>query len=150
MERVDRARFPKVANYLAALPAGLSSYPGSQIKASVLRASLRTLVLPKNFTGCPAVLESLLRNPPPVSKWIAAVHFQAAVFAASDSLGLDRQAHLDWVYRSNRRLFATPLYRVMMYVASPTFLLNGAVSRWNRFHIAHWSPRRCRFERHWS
>jgi hypothetical protein len=125
--------------YLARLPRGLDSYPDYVQKASMYREFLTEVseadrsLLP-TFSGLPAVLAQLVREPVPVTSWVPEVHAYALGMAMADLFFASDDAFLDRKLQANRRILSGPLYRLLFLLISPARLLRNVVSRWEKFH----------------
>ena len=125
-----RARYPRLMEYLGALPAGIHSYPECQSRAgllgSVLARESRREAAPEPF------VEALLR--PATTPWVPEVRFNAALLAIADAESMSDAQHLRWARATNGQLYHGLLYRALMAMFSPAVLLERAASRWDSFH----------------
>lgn len=129
----DPTGHPGLAAYLAGLPHGLESYPACRTKASLFRTML-DVHQPRFRAGAlPAELQRPFDAPPPPSAWIGEVEYQAALLAVGDLRGLSNQRYPELPFEVARHLFESPMYRVLMHVASPAWLLKGTSLRWSQF-----------------
>lgn len=128
---MDAAAFPHAARYIAALPQGLASYPQCLVKGAVIRGFLETApaLFPK--AGLDDELRALVENPPLPNEWFPEAHFNALMTAHQELL--PRATYDDWVYRRNRRLLESSLYRMLFLVISPERLFTGMPGRWAAF-----------------
>ncbi len=131
---VDAVRFPRVAAYLARLPAGMRSFPECQAKGTLLRPLLEDLPLSGVTSGLPPELLEAIRLPPPQSSWIPEVLLGAMNLAAADHHRLPDEAFLKRKYDQNMRLFNGFVYRLLMSLSSPLVLLELGTSRWGQIH----------------
>lgn len=132
---VPEATLPRLRQYLDALPGGLDAYPGHVQKASVYRQFLAaTPSLDGLAEHLPEPLAELVLAPAPASVWLPEVHVTALYFAAADFLRMTPAAYRQHWYRVNRALLESPLYRVLMALASPERILRGAETRWKALH----------------
>lgn len=130
---IDAARFPTAGEYLAALPDGLDSYPECMAKASLYRAVLEDLPL-EWTTELPAVMRELVAHPRPVNTWISEVHSLALMLAVYDRSFGDSDRFATFCYESQRKLWASKIYAVLMRWTSPHRLLSTGSQRWTLFH----------------
>jgi hypothetical protein len=122
-----------LASYLAALPQGIDSFPDCVQKASVSREFLR--FMPSTGLGTvPAPVAALIQRPPPASAWIPEVHVAALFLSVLDAHFSDEVGFIERSYVANKELLTGPLYRMLMFVASPLYLAKNVESRWNTFH----------------
>jgi hypothetical protein len=120
--------------YLRNLPKGLASFPECKAKATLVRTFADHHIAPSSSEKLPDELVSLLVTPPLPASWVSEVQFMCVTLWARESRFSSDEAFLSWVRRLNAELFATPLYRMIMWVASPRLLLAGAARRWQQFH----------------
>ncbi len=126
---------PNLTRYLARLPAGLDSYPEARGKASLYRSMLDERLLEKaRSCPLPSPLDQMVAAPHPVSSWIPEVHSNAMLLAIRDLADTDEQSFDAYSYARLRDLFAGPLYRVLLQLASPSLLIRAAAYRWDSFH----------------
>jgi hypothetical protein len=130
---LDPAIFPRTAAYLAALPGGLDAYPHCRVRTAVTREI--TDQFPKVLDGPgidPAIVE-LLRGSIQRQEWMPEAHGMLFRLLVRDvSFQTDADYHR-WYYEIAGKIFAKPLYRVLMYVVSPTLVMLGAQKRWAAF-----------------
>ncbi len=122
--------YQRLDDYLAALPEGLASFPECRVKASLFRAALASYPLRAPRQGLPGPLVRLFDSPPPVTEWLPEVVSVAAHYAIADAQELNDDAAVDWMYRTNRQLAQSRLYRAVTAVASPRLALRGAKMAW--------------------
>ncbi|MEW5740676.1 MAG: hypothetical protein AB1938_17240 [Myxococcota bacterium] len=120
--------------YLASLPRGVDSYPDCVQKVSISREFLRFLPSAGLSGKVPAPVEELLGKRLPASAWVPEVHACALLLAILDAHFSDAEAFVARAYVANKELLTGPLYRMLMFVASPLYLARNAESRWNTFH----------------
>lgn len=121
--------------YLALLPDGVGSYPTYVQKASVFRTFLahlggRTL----DATRLPAPVRELVEAPPPPSAWVSEVHVTALFIAVREQCFASDAAYEQHWLEVNRAILSSPLYRMLMMVASPSQVVMGAARKWNQLH----------------
>jgi hypothetical protein len=120
--------------YLAGLPQGIDSYADCVQKGSVSREFLRFMPSSGLVGRVPKVVEQLIARPPSPSAWVPEVHVEALFLAVLEAHFPNEAEYLTRSYVANKELLTGPLYRVLMLVASPLFLVKNAESRWNAFH----------------
>jgi hypothetical protein len=126
-------RYPRVFRYLTGLPNGLGSYATCVQKASVLRQFLK--LAPASWRGdLPEPLGALVRDPPPFTAWVPEVQATAVYLAIVDVREWEDKDFVARALTMNRELLKSPLYRVLMTVVSPGWLVRGAPSRWATMH----------------
>ncbi len=132
---VDPRSFPRLSAYLAGLPQGLDSYPDCISKASLYRRLIEEHDFLPIADQLPARLVPLLEHPEPLNTWIPAVQNNAFLLAMTDHFyDRDLRAAVAWYRDVRERMFRSPLYRMMMAVISPRYILRGARKRWETFH----------------
>lgn len=129
------ALFPATAAYVARLPNGLDSHPDCQVKASLYRSALEGRPIPRAaIDALPPRLRTLVVNPAPVSAWIPEVQSLALLTAHLDACCSSLEDFERSCYLRQRRLFDSPLYRVVVKLATPNLLLRTAALRWGALH----------------
>lgn len=76
----------------------------------------------------------MAESPPPVSAWIPEVHSHALLLAVYDATFKSIEDFERYCYLRQRRLFDGPLYRVVMKMVSPKFLMRTATYGWGALH----------------
>lgn len=132
MATLDAARFPRLAQYLDGLPRGLASHPECQAKGAMVRVMCPAPPATPE-TGLPDEVRRLLVTPPLNSEWVQDTHFFGALLALADLQGLDPAGYAAWVLEGNRRLFQSPVYKVLS-LASPSMLLSLGGATWGSTH----------------
>ena len=131
---MDAKAYPRTANYLRRLPAGLLSHPQCESKASLYREALRNLPRPLVLEGLDPLLAEYVKDPLPMSAWVPEVVNTALYLAMADQVFGDDDSFLTWVSQFSQRVFEAPMYRLLMAVASPQRLASGGERRWANFH----------------
>ncbi len=127
-------RFPRMTAYLESLPRGTESYPAALSKASLIRHMQESMPFEASPGELPEALHALWEAPPPSSSWVSTAQFLALTLAYGDA-HFPREADFhEWLYGLSAALYAKPLYRFLMYVATPRQLVHGAAKRWHQFH----------------
>lgn len=123
--------FSRLHRYIGQLSDGLESYPDCRAKASVHRRVLEISAPP--LTGLPPVLQALVDEPPPANTWIPQCHALALILAAIEVQQNDPQSEHAWTQRASAHVFDSPMYRILMWAATPRLLFKGANLRWSAF-----------------
>ncbi len=123
---------PRTASYLAALPDGLDAYPECQAKGSMARAVLDYKPDRLEVADLPEELRWMLEHPPTSNQWIPETRVLALMHAVRDLAFDSDEAYVEWVAASLYDLFATPMYRLLMAMASPQLLARQAERAWAR------------------
>jgi hypothetical protein len=132
---VDLEGASLLGEYISSLPKGLDSYPESKCKGSVIRGALDALPGELDFEAMPEALAEFIQNPPPPSSWVPETCSMSVYLAVADQLfPNDERAFSYWVYGVGKAVFQSPMYRILMLVASPARLAKGAQRRWGAFH----------------
>lgn len=129
--------FPTVARYLEGLPHGIDSYPDAVVKGAVLRATLADAGFRIEPGSLPESLERCAFDPPAIGTWVPETFHSALVGAIFDARFRDAggiAAFEGWAFDRNRRLFKSPLYRVLFFVVRPERIFIGIKNRWSAFH----------------
>lgn len=127
---MDLSKLPRLRQYLEGLPNGWDSHPRCQVKASTYRAGIDGLAQRIEPAELPDPLADLIVHPRPVSTWVPEVHNIAMYMAISDLRYPAREDFLDYMYRVFANFYASPLYRVLFFVASPKLMLKGSARTW--------------------
>jgi hypothetical protein len=128
---------PTVARYLEGLPHGIDSYPDAVVKGAVLRATLADAGSPIEPGTLPERLERYALDPPSIGMWVPETFHGALVGAIFDARFRDVggiAAFEGWARERNRKLFKSPLYRVLFFVVRPERIFIGIKNRWSAFH----------------
>ena len=120
---------PRLSRYFRSLPRGWLSHPQCECKASLYREALANL--PKRLDG---LLVEYVENPIPHSLMLPEVINTGLYLAMADTVFRNDEAFLDWISAFSKRTFQSPMYRVLMSMASPERLSKGGVRRWQNFH----------------
>jgi hypothetical protein len=129
-----RPRYPRLMDYLGALPAGIHSYPECQSRSGVLQTFLEAA--PRSAEEPEPFVAELLR--PPTRGWVSSVPFSAALLAVADANWMTDAQFLEWIRATNRALFRGLVYRALMAIFSPAQLVERAGARWESFHRGSW------------
>lgn len=128
------ARTRYLHTYLASLPDGMRSFPKCQVRGEVLDHTLDWLG-EVNGTLDP-VLRDWVRSYRPLGRameWVPEVLLNCVSLQVADEGYPSGQAWLNDVYRRQRAIYQTPLYRALLLVLSPTLLMMGASDRWKAY-----------------
>jgi hypothetical protein len=127
-------RFPRMTAYLSSLPRGTESYPEATSKASLIRHMQDAMPFEAAPGELPEAVHALWKAPPPSSSLVPTAQFLALTLAYGDAHFPRDEDFLEWLYGLSAALYAKPLYRFLMYVATPRQLVHGAARRWHQFH----------------
>lgn len=130
---MDSRKFPRVAQYIDALPEGLGSYPECEANGAAIDYMHSTYPDVGSQTGLPELVRYYWENPKHRT-WIPETVASTFYLALLDSHFANYEAYLDWSFESSSALFDTSWARVMMRLLSPTLVVLGAAKRWNAFH----------------
>ena len=130
---LSAARFPRLSAYLASLPKEWDSYPDCVVKAATYRQMLDALAPPLRADELPEPIVDYVAHPRPVSSYVPEVHNIALYLAVRDLRFKTDAAWLDWIEGIFDAFYASPLYRVLFFVATPSMLLKGGAKRWAQF-----------------
>lgn len=127
----DVTRYPRTAAYLAQLPEGLDSFAECEAKGSVVRKVYEFSALP--LTGLPATLQRLLDSPESATSWVPQCHTLALILAMVESRGLSDEQESLWIREASTHLFSSPMYKILMWAATPRMVFKAANVRWSAF-----------------
>jgi hypothetical protein len=117
--------------YLDSLPDGLRSFPQCQVRGEILDSTLDWLA---EVEASPdARLRDALarfRAGGAAAEWIPEVLQNAVSLQIIDDGYPSDESWLNEVYRRQKMVYRTPLYRALLMVLSPTLLTMGAQDRW--------------------
>jgi hypothetical protein len=82
----------------------------------------------------PPGLEPLIMPNLSPSSWVSEAKANALLMAVRDVCYPDDDSFVAAAMRANRRLLTGPIYRVLMKVISPGFMVKNSGSRWAMFH----------------
>jgi hypothetical protein len=82
----------------------------------------------------PPEVRRLINTPPTNSAWIPDTVYFGAVLALADYRRMDNARYRGWLREANRRLFQSPVYRVLLSLTSPGVLLTLCSSTWGTMH----------------
>lgn len=122
-EVVDPHRFPTLSAYLSRLPAELDSYPECRTKGSMIRSALEGHDLSTDADGLPKRLAEIVADPPPPTRWLPLVYGDAIFHAVCDRFYPTEEQVLDWTYQRTVSMAKNKMYRKLVQVAGPAFLL---------------------------
>ncbi len=129
---MPRTRY--LQTYLESLPEGMRSFPKCQVRGEVLDHTLDWL---SEVGGTlDPVLRDWVRTYRPLGRameWVPEVLLNCVSLSVSDQGYPSGEAWLSDVYRRQRAIYQTPLYRAFLLVISPTLLTMGAADRWKAY-----------------
>lgn len=119
--------------YIASLPEGLRSLPRAQVKGNVLDEQLQWLEEARvRMDPRIAVAVRAARPLGRSMEWVPEVLSNAISLNAREGY-LSDDEWIRAVYDRQRRVYATPLYRALMLIMSPTLMTMGAQQRWGAY-----------------
>lgn len=127
----DRHSYPRLAAYIDQLPDGLDSYPECEAKVSIHRTVSSFAEQP--LCGLPPVLQAHLDESAPADQWIPQCHTLALIVAIVEARRLERAEEAKWIRSAASLLFATPMYKLLIWAMSPRLMVKGADIRWSAF-----------------
>jgi hypothetical protein len=127
-------RYPRLSAYLAALPAGLDSYPDCQAKTSLTMTVLEGMPKPRpDPSEVPEPLSRYLARPPS-GMWMPEVEARAIPLAIADHYLMTDKQYMAWLKAQNRSFFGSLMYRAVMSFVSPLTIAPKASARWAAVH----------------
>ena len=130
-EAVDAGGFPRLRAYIEQLPDGLDSHFSARAKASVVRTIYDFSKRP--LRGLPDELQQIIDDPPSSTAWLSQAHTLALIIAIVEAQGLEAEAERLWIRAAASQLFESPMYKVLMWAASPRMVFKSAKIRWSAF-----------------
>ncbi|MFO0696853.1 MAG: hypothetical protein U0230_24995 [Polyangiales bacterium] len=131
---VDASAYPRLARYLRSLPNGLLSYPECEGKATMYREAVTKAPKPLGRHGLDRLIVDYLDDPVPTTAWVPEVVNVAVYLALADGVFGSEEGLYAFVGSLSDEIFRSPMYRVLMAVASPERLARAAERRWQHFH----------------
>lgn len=125
---VDASRFPRLAEYVRALPEGLASYPDCRAKGSLVCTALDGHDVSHLGDGLPPAVVEMLHDPPLAGLWIPAPMSDAIFYVLVDSYHPSEDAVLEWTYERTMKAAQSKMYRAFTRVAGPSALLRMAAA----------------------
>jgi hypothetical protein len=120
--------------YLASLPDGMRSFPKCLVRGEVLDHTLEWLAEVEGTLD--PMLRDWVRTYRPLGRamqWVPEVLLNCVSLQVADAGYPSGEAWLSDVYRRQRAIYSTPLYRALLLVLSPTLLTMGASDRWKAY-----------------
>ncbi len=133
MPPFDPTSLPRTAEYVNALPDGMASYPECRVRADVSNEVFRRFPEVLEHPGISKEMVSLLRETSRAGEWMPDVHGVVARLLVRDSICESDEEFCAWSHEVAGAVFTRPLFRVLMYVLSPTLVMMGASRRWAAF-----------------
>ena len=132
---LDRARFPRLAQYLDTLPQGLASFAECKAKGDILRHLVEKHPI-ADTTGLPDDLATTIKRPIASTSWLHECLCMGLHLAIGDAYKMDDAAYDRWLYEHNAGLLdGRFMFRAIMSLATPGVLMHGAAIRFNAFHL---------------
>jgi hypothetical protein len=132
LKLIDPEVAPRAAEYLLGLPNGLDSYPECQVRSELTREIFKRFPQIPTHPALAPELRERLRDLGR-DEWMSDVVGVVARIMVRDVV-VPTDEELDrWSFEVAGEIFAKPVYRMLMYVLSPTLVLMGATKRWSAF-----------------
>jgi hypothetical protein len=129
----DPAVFPRTAAYLAELPGGLEAYPRCRVRTAVTREITDQFPKALDSPGIDPAIVELIRTAIQRGEWMPEAYGMLVRLIVRDIVFQTDADYHRWYYDIAGKIFAKPVYRVLMYVVSPTLVMLGAQKRWAAF-----------------
>jgi len=125
---------PLMADYLASLPHGLSSYPECTAVASMATFNKqgRKVIIPGDWV--PPIIADMLTRRLLDTEWVPEVHYHAMALAIADHHGLDAAGFRGFWYDVMRLMMASAPYGFLLRLLSSEQLVRVSATRWRKFH----------------
>jgi hypothetical protein len=133
VEPFDETTLPHAAAYFRGLPDGLESYPTCLVRTDVAREILRLFPQILQHPGISPDVVDTIRDSLATKDWMPDVQGVVARLLVRDVVCSSDEEYLDWSYRVAGELFKRQIFKVLMYVLSPTLVLLGTEKRWGAF-----------------
>lgn len=133
MEPFDAAALPYTAAYFQGLPHGLDSYPKCQVRADVAREILKRFPQIFQHPGVSPEVVQRLRGSLTREEWMPDVQGIITRVLVRDIVCASDEEYDKWSYDVAGELFKRKLFKMLMYVLSPTLVLLGTEKRWGTF-----------------
>jgi hypothetical protein len=125
---------PLMADYLAALPRGLDSYPECTAAASMatFNKKARKVIIPGDWV--PPPIADMLTRRLLDTEWVPEVHYHAMALAIADHHGLDAAGFRGFWYDVMRLMMSSAPYGFLLRLLSSEHLVRASAARWRKFH----------------
>lgn len=133
MTPFDPAVFPRTAAYLAELPGGLEAYPRCRVRTAVTREITDQFPTALDSPGMDPAIAALIRTAIQRGEWMPEAYGMLVRLIVRDVVFQTDADYHRWYYDIAGKIFAKPVYRMLMYVVSPTLVMLGAQKRWAAF-----------------
>ena len=124
---------PLAASYLERLPEGLESYPSCLVRTEVTELVLQRFPHVLDHPGVAPVFADQLRKTLEQGEWMSEAMGIAVRMIARDTIFKSDAEYDDWTFEISKELYTRRVYRVLMYLISPSLVVLGAARRWNAF-----------------
>ncbi|RYE99784.1 MAG: hypothetical protein EOO77_34995 [Oxalobacteraceae bacterium] len=131
---IDGAMYPSLKAYFDTMPQGILTHPSAQTRAFYsieLRKRLGTKLAESKL---PFTLKQALLASWKPDDWIPATTYAALSCICADTLWRTQQEFHAGMYETASVMYASMLFRAVMFIMSPSLMMMGAASRWNGFH----------------
>lgn len=119
-------------DYARSLPDGTRSFPECQVKADAFEIIAR-----RTEEAAPEAYRALrgewVPHGPSPSGWIPEAYANCLTLLFRERVFHDEASCLAAFRQNNMKLFSKPVYRIVMFVLSPTLAVMGAEKRWGTF-----------------
>ena len=123
-----------MADYLAALPRGLDSYPECTAAASMatFNKQVRKVIIPGDWV--PPPIADMMTRKLLDTEWVPEVHYHAMALAIADHHGLDAPSFKGFWYDVMRLMMVSASYGFLLRLLSSEHLVRVSAMRWRKFH----------------
>jgi hypothetical protein len=129
----DPVELPLAASYLARLPEGLDSYPSCRIRTEVTELVLQRFPRILDHPGLSPAFADRLKRALEQDEWMSETLGIVVRMVARDSVFQSDAEYDAWTFEISKELYTRRVYRVLMYLISPSLVVLGATRRWNAF-----------------
>jgi len=129
----DQDSLPLTAAYIAGLPYGLDSYPKCRVRTAVTQLVIERFPRALEHDGVDRAFAERIRDAVGQSEWMPETLGTALRILTRDTVFSSDAEYNEWNFKISGELFARPIYRMLMYVISPSLVMLGAQRRWSAF-----------------
>lgn len=131
---LNRISFPRLADYLDALPEQLESHPKALTKADfslILRPQLASFI---TDSFLPSSIRRALNAPWKQGEWIPATAYVALCAIARDQLWQTDEAYHKGMFAVATEMYKGPVYKTLFFMFGPSLVALSAAKRWETLH----------------
>lgn len=127
---IDAARYPRAAAYYAQLPAGMDSFSDYLVRVDGRENLIKDFGALAEDATLPQPVRTYLSGGVREA-WMPEVISVMTLALARDVMLPSDEALRTWAYDDAISVFKKPMYKMLMFVMSPTLVVMSASKRWN-------------------